>query len=270
MQVHVIKKGESLIKIAKKYSIKDWKKGLYEHADNKAFRKKNPDPYVIQPGNKLVIPRQGPSAAEKKEEAKTQQAVVDGLARVEGIIKRLKKVKKDIDVVYGESAKESQKIYKEMNKMSSGVDVAATVLTLCVNLTKLGVQGGKIMSASAKEAAKMSDDLAKQTAKGIAKKNAKAAAYIVKDAPSGDSTAWLFTKAVADGYFKMTSPSFWAHTYVRIAKEGKSWSEAVTYDPKAEHQNAMKRLDEQRRQAHVSIDQKIKHYEALRDALKKN
>jgi LysM repeat protein len=87
MPVHVIKKGETLIKIAKQYGIKDWRKGLYEHKDNQAFRKKNPDPETIPPGEKLVIPEPEGGAQNDWDKASKslEAALSDALRKVESL-----------------------------------------------------------------------------------------------------------------------------------------------------------------------------------------
>jgi len=267
MPVHVIKKGDTLIKIAKQYGIKDWRKGLYEHKDNQAFKRKNPDPEVLPLGEKLMIPE--PEGGADPKEAAREEAIAEKRVKVEAVIARLKRVRKEIEIVYTESAKQSESIFSEMKKMSDGVDLAATIATLCVGLTKLGIKWAQVTKASAAEAAKLADDLAADTAKDIGKRWVEAAGYMVKAAPAGDSTVWLFGQSVADAWFKLNSPSFWAHTYVQIAKEGKSWSEAVTYDPAEEHKEALAKLETARAEALRSVDEKIKEYERVLASLKK-
>ena len=58
LRVHVVKRGEWLSKIGKKYGI-SWRT-LYYHPTNEAFRKKRPNPDKIYPGDKLVIPDEKP------------------------------------------------------------------------------------------------------------------------------------------------------------------------------------------------------------------
>lgn len=58
LRIHVIKRGEWLSKIAKKYGM-SWR-FLYYHASNEAFRKKRPNPDKVYPGDKLVIPDDTP------------------------------------------------------------------------------------------------------------------------------------------------------------------------------------------------------------------
>jgi hypothetical protein len=52
---HQVKKGETVIGIAKKYGIKDWRKDLWDK-QSKKFLKDHPDPNLIYVGDVLVIP----------------------------------------------------------------------------------------------------------------------------------------------------------------------------------------------------------------------
>ncbi len=54
-KVHIVKQGECLASIAKKYEFKNWKT-IYEHPDNKDLKNKRPNPNIIFPGDKVVIP----------------------------------------------------------------------------------------------------------------------------------------------------------------------------------------------------------------------
>jgi N-acetylmuramoyl-L-alanine amidase len=53
--VHVVQQGECLSSIAHKYGFADYKK-IYDHADNADFKQARPDPNLIYPGDRLVIP----------------------------------------------------------------------------------------------------------------------------------------------------------------------------------------------------------------------
>ena len=52
---HIVKRGENLPMIAKKYGFHDWKT-IYDHPNNREFRKKRPNPNLILPGDQLFIP----------------------------------------------------------------------------------------------------------------------------------------------------------------------------------------------------------------------
>jgi N-acetylmuramoyl-L-alanine amidase len=56
---HVVKPGDCLFRIAKQYEFSDWKP-IYNHPENAAFRQRRPDPNVIFPGDRIVIPDKEP------------------------------------------------------------------------------------------------------------------------------------------------------------------------------------------------------------------
>jgi len=55
MPIYIVKPGDCLTKIAAAYGFGDYKT-IYDHPANAAFKKKRPNPHVIQPGDKLFIP----------------------------------------------------------------------------------------------------------------------------------------------------------------------------------------------------------------------
>ena len=54
-RVHVVRSGECLSTIAAHYGFRDFHT-IYDHADNKALKKKRPNPNLIHPGDKVAIP----------------------------------------------------------------------------------------------------------------------------------------------------------------------------------------------------------------------
>lgn len=55
MRQHTVQQGECLSSIAARYGFSDWRH-IYTHPDNADFRDERPDPNVIFPGDRLVIP----------------------------------------------------------------------------------------------------------------------------------------------------------------------------------------------------------------------
>ena len=53
--LHIVKQGECLAKIAKRYGFLDYRK-VYDHPDNAELRKKRPNPNLLFPGDRVVIP----------------------------------------------------------------------------------------------------------------------------------------------------------------------------------------------------------------------
>ncbi|MDI6766168.1 MAG: peptidoglycan-binding protein [Bacteroidota bacterium] len=52
---HIVKQGECLAGIAKKYGFYSWKI-IYEYPENREFKNKRPNPNIIFPGDKIIIP----------------------------------------------------------------------------------------------------------------------------------------------------------------------------------------------------------------------
>jgi len=75
---HVVKQGECLSSIARKYGFLSWRT-IYDAPDNSDFRKKRPNPNVIYPGDKLAIPDPpgGDGFVATLGTGQTQQAVVE-------------------------------------------------------------------------------------------------------------------------------------------------------------------------------------------------
>lgn len=67
-KIHIVKQGEYLAKIAKNYGFNNWRT-IYDHPDNIEFREKRPNPNIIYPGDKIVIP----DKMVKEESEKTEQ-----------------------------------------------------------------------------------------------------------------------------------------------------------------------------------------------------
>jgi N-acetylmuramoyl-L-alanine amidase len=59
MPTHIVKQGECLSSIAKKYGFADWRT-IYNHPENAGFRKKRPNPNLIYPQDEIYIPGKTP------------------------------------------------------------------------------------------------------------------------------------------------------------------------------------------------------------------
>ena len=60
LNIHVVRPGDTLTRIAKQHGVADWRT-IYYAPENAEFRRKRPNPDRIFPGDQIVIARQGPS-----------------------------------------------------------------------------------------------------------------------------------------------------------------------------------------------------------------
>ncbi len=59
MKVHIVQQGECLSSLAARYGLAGWKQ-LHEHPANAELRKQRPNPNVLAPGDKVVVPNREP------------------------------------------------------------------------------------------------------------------------------------------------------------------------------------------------------------------
>ncbi|MEN1678586.1 MAG: LysM domain-containing protein [Planctomycetota bacterium] len=239
-QRHTVKKGDTLESIAKKYGHKQWK-AIWNDPENKKVVRKRGEPQKIEPGDVLVIPL---TDKQKKEVQKKLDAlhedrdtqiklleVIDGEgARIDAKIKRYDQLIKSHQDATGKIVAQLNGDLKGMKKWGSGVDVAANLINLGRGLAKLGKTAYDASKASGEALKKINEEGLKQVIdmkKGQAKDLGVMAAKSMKDNESQTAAA---IGILADSYSKMTSPSFWANTWVQMTQNGKSWSEAVTME----------------------------------------
>jgi hypothetical protein len=254
-KIHLVKKDEALEDIAKHYGHRDWKT-IWKAPENRAVVSKRREPKGIAAGDKLVIP---PNEKQLKQNASNLASLAQArngelkvrAALVEEVARREKSVKVYDELIKGfvETLKQVVGTLKEnkegMKKWGEGVDVAAKLAQMGVDLGGLCQTGYKAAKASGEELAKLNKEALKEAVdltKEPLQDQAIKAAGTLKER---DNTAVAFVGIVADSWDKMTSPSFWANTYTQamprsMGGEGKSWSEAVTMEVGEDIDNRIK------------------------------
>jgi N-acetylmuramoyl-L-alanine amidase len=59
MRIHIVKQGECLSSIAKKYGFASWRT-IYDHPDNAELKRCRPNPDILYPGDEIRIPEKDP------------------------------------------------------------------------------------------------------------------------------------------------------------------------------------------------------------------
>ena len=59
MSIHIVRQGEVLSRIARRYGVQNVER-IYNHPKNAEFKKKRPNPNLIFPGDEIFIPEPGP------------------------------------------------------------------------------------------------------------------------------------------------------------------------------------------------------------------
>ncbi len=281
-QIHKVKKGEKLIGIAKKYKHKNWKT-IWNAPENKKLVSKRKKPEQIQPGDVLIIPFNQAEMTDITQEITYWQQNLDADGHlVNSFDKRIKESRNTIakltktaalsDQLHKSIVVELQKTAKGAKKWGTTVDAIATVAQLMINLGKLVKTGKRAMKLSGDELEKINKQLAKDALNmaydPIAKEARKAGAKHVQNEKSGYSLALVSLGILSDSFDKMTSPSFWAWTVVRL-KEGDSWSDAVTYDFQKEVKQKITRMIQEHKFAQAEIKRAIAAQQALISSMEK-
>ncbi len=275
-KIHKVKKGETLTGIAKKYKIKTWKE-IWQAPENKAIASKRKKPEQILPGDAFTIPFSAAQWKEITSEVNQWQIMLaadtDLMAAFEArrtksetAIMRLKKTAVLSDQMHKKIVENLQKTAADAKRWGTTVDAIATVAQLMVSLGKLVKSGHKAAQLTGEELAKMNKQLSKDALKmaygPIAKEARVAAAKHVQNEKKGYSLAMVSMGILSDSFDKMTSPSFWAWTVVRL-KEGDSWSDAVTYDFQKEVKQKIAQITRDHKQSLGEIRKAIAAQETL-------
>lgn len=254
-KTHKVKKGETLTSIAKIYKHSKWQ-NIWNAPENKAIVKKRKTPDAIQPGDQLIIPMNAAQAkAHAQEVADTQRLLSEEVQFQETLnkdieqlghsIKSLKKYKALNDKSHKELVVMLSTAMKDAKKWGSTVDAIAVIANLINSLTKLTMKAHKAAKVTGEALEKLNKEMSKDALdmaySPIAKELKRAASKHVSDTENGYNIAIASVGIIWKSYDKMTSPSFWAWTAIRL-KEGDSWSDAVTYDFQAETKQQIKNL----------------------------
>lgn len=237
---HKVKKGDTLIGIAKKYGHRDWK-AIWDAPENKAVVKKRKDPKKIDTGDVLHIPlnakQQKENDAELLKLNDARNAEAQALKVLDNEVTRLEARVKLYDSLIKGEVEFTKSLVAQlkanlagMKKWADGVDAVAMLTQMGVNLGSVAKSGAAATKASGEALTKLNQKALKDASGVVTGPIAPLLAKATQQWKTDDNAALATIGILLDSWNKMTSPSFWAHTYVQMTENGKSWSEAVTMD----------------------------------------
>jgi LysM domain len=116
-ETYVVKKGNTLSKIAKQYDFSDWK-DIWNDKLNRELVSTRKKPELIQPGDKIVIPPNPKVEAE--------------LERLQLVLERLRKVREECEKGYDDLEEDLEKQYEDLQSFGEKLDFVGTVATAFV------------------------------------------------------------------------------------------------------------------------------------------
>ena len=238
-QTHKLAKGDTLEGVAKKYRADA--KAVWKAPENKALVAKRGKPEALQPGDVLVIPPDPKSvkaAAQKAEQLRRGREAAQQLlatlknevARTQRRIKTYEELiefnKKSAAEIVGELVK----VKGDMKRWSDGVDTAATVAQITVSLGQLCAKGYQSTKLTGAALEKLNMELTKDVVAMPVEQLRDVGIKLGGELRDRTDSPLGYLGVVFNSWEKMTSPSFWANTFVQVTQNKKSWSDAVAMD----------------------------------------
>ncbi len=219
-QTHFVKSGDTLQSIAKSYQFSDWKI-IYTHPLNENFRKLRPNPNLIFPGDKIVIP--------------SNPLMIANQLRQQ--VQRLEIIKQDSITLFNEMEKGLQNEFNKVESFSKRIDFAADIATFFAGKALKFPKKGPNPEAIDE----WLDLLIRDYIKDSLKKDI--INYIIKIIDN-ESLPVSLIKIGWESWNQMTSPTYWA-------------SRITGQTPLQAFENAKRVLEQTRKQNIDLLDQKI-------------
>jgi hypothetical protein len=262
---HKVAKSETLKSIAKKYGFAD-EKMVWDYPENRELKKERKDPKDIQPGDIVAIPPLNDD--ERAEYSANLQKYANAAGAEQGAYNRFSdqyqadreladKLEKLIPIYEASSEayiKQYEATVKSADGWSKGVDFAAMLIGMVRSLAAIASKAGQAAEKAGKIAAeeyeKLSAEILKDTRKfttdPVVSEGTKQTAKALSEAKSGPAVEFRnCLGSMLQSLEKWSSPSFYGQAVV-VLSEGKSWSEAATYDLEDECKQTMKRMAEEK------------------------
>lgn len=266
---HTVGKKETIEKIAKNYGFKDWKE-IWKYPKNKLLVSQRKKPAALAEGDKLMIPALNDK---EREEYRTRQRELNMAIGFDKFAADKFAERAEHEVAAAEKAEAMAKEYDEKTKAmmlemaqsaksaknwSDGVDLAAAVIGIVRSIGKIASMSKQASEAIEKQLTKKFDkiygemvgELNGMTTGPVTSEGQKA---VGKYLTTKQNDLLLAVGSTIESWGKMTSPSFWGTTVIAIS-DGKSWSEAVTYDYQKEMKDKIVDMDNERKRIVKSLN----------------
>jgi hypothetical protein len=242
----IVRSGDSLSSIARQFGFSNWK-DIYYSPTNAAFRAHRPDPNKTGVGDRLMIPP-------------TPQVVRQVMTER---LNKLMQLRLDTDALYQQIEREMDENVRRYENVAGTTDAVATVATVLTSLGFMVVKGMAAMKLTGSALKTANTELAKDAVKlPMEPLKDPALKFAAEKIGANEGIAWAVGKTTIESWLNINSPSWWAGVIGNL-RGGKSWSQAVTSDPKEALQAARDQVDKQRQDTLNKIDQKIRDTRAL-------
>jgi LysM repeat protein len=247
-QKHTVRKGETLIKIAKSYGIADWK-AIFDAPENAKLKKERKKPEAIQPGDVLVIPPSPVDPKLVKDLAAAEKSLLAAIARRDSL-------RKEFQASITQAKSEIKSAAAKYKRTSQAVDAAAMVIMIHKDLAKMTYDSSKVLKGMMESEAFQKEAI-KTTMMWKVDVIGPALLEIFGKLDDQSGKVRVAVVSLAKSFFDLTSPSFWGKVFVKLGEEDfvkkvasgriqaswESWSKAVTYDPQEEFDAMIANID---------------------------
>ncbi len=224
---YIVQEGDTLASIAKNQRLPSYKI-ISSHPGNSSLMALRGGPDRINVGDVIVIPA----------------SPIDSLQKQ---IIQLERLKVETNQLHDQILYEHQQAFGTANAWSQGVDIAASIIDITRGLAGSVKKVGEILSKSGDEFTKLLTDFTGDFLKGEMKgaaEDAVSSSDLVSPITGEENMAYAFGKVVAQSYFDMTSPSYWAQRVSGV-------------DINEVNRQTTHMIEDQRRKAIQSLDKKI-------------
>ena len=234
-QPYIVRPGDNLSSIAQRQGYRDWSV-IYHLRCNAGLRRVRPNPHLIQPGDKVMLPPRPEQirAVLLQRPAKLQALESESRTMFDGLIREL-------DSEFAAAERKGQV-----------VDLIKDVADILTSLTSMTIKGFRSLAKSGTEIEGINAELAKEALDMPKDKLGDVTMKVYADMLSGPEAAnmrtrtlWVFGAVVVQAWLDIRSPSYWASTWANW-QSGMSFSAAVSTRPADIHAEAVRRMSKVR------------------------